>query len=63
MLNFLRGTTILKGLTIDAELDTATYAKGIKVSNPEMKSLNLQRRRIYPDLSSTIKPRKSGSSF
>ena len=28
MLNFLRGTTTSKGSTVDAELDTATYAKG-----------------------------------
>lgn len=63
MLHFLRGTTTSTGLTVDAELDTATYTKGIKVSDPEMKSLNLHRRRICPDLSYTIKPRKSGNSF
>ena len=63
MLNFLRGTTTTKGLKVDAGLDTATYEKGIKVSDKEMKSLNLHRRRICPDLSYTIKPRKSGSNF
>lgn len=63
MLNFLRGTTTSKGLTVEAELDTAAYAKGIKVSDKEMKSLNLRRRRICPDLGYTIKPRKSGNSF
>ena len=63
MLNLLRGTTTSKGLTVEAELDTATYAKGIKVSNKQMKSLNLHRRRVCPDLSYTIRPRKSGNSF
>jgi hypothetical protein len=63
MLNFLRGTTTSTGLKVEAELDTTTYAKGIKVSNQEMKSLNLHCRRICPDLSYTIKPRKSGNSF
>jgi hypothetical protein len=62
-LNFLRGTTTTKALKVDAELDTSTYEKGIQVSDKEMKSLNLHRRRICPDLSYTIKPRKSGSRF
>ena len=63
MLNFLRGTTTSTGLTVDAQRDTATYAKGLKVSDQEMKSLNLHRRRICPDLSDTIKPGKSGNNF
>jgi hypothetical protein len=63
MLNFLRETTTSKGLTVDAQLDTATYAKGIKVSDQKMKSLNLHRRQSCPDLTDTIKPRKSGNSF
>jgi hypothetical protein len=63
MLNLLRGTTTSKGLTVEAQLDTATYAKGLKVSNHQMKSFNLHRRRVCSDLSYTIRPRKSGSSF
>ncbi|MDY6992538.1 MAG: hypothetical protein SVR94_08020 [Pseudomonadota bacterium] len=63
MLNFLQGTTTSKGLKVDAQLDTATYAKGIKVSDKEMKSLTLHSRRLCPELSDTIKPRKSGNNF
>ena len=63
MLNFRRGTTTSKGLKVDAQLDTATYATGLQVSNPKMKSLNLHRRRSCPDLSDTIKARKSGNNF
>lgn len=63
MLNFIRGTTTSTGLQVDAELDTAVYTKGIKVSDKEMKSLNLHRRRVCPNLSYTIKNRKSGSNF
>jgi len=63
MLNLLRGTTTSKGLKVEAQLDTATYVTGLKVSNNQMKSLNLHRRRVCPDLSYTIRPRKSGSSF
>ena len=63
ILGFLRGTTTTTGLKVDAELDTASYAKGIKISNKEMKSLNLQPRQVGPDLGYTIKPRTSGSCF
>ena len=63
MLSLIRGTTTTTGLTVDAELDAASYAKGIQVSDKEMKSLNIQRRRFCPDLCYTIKPRKSGSNY
>lgn len=63
MLGFLRGTTTTKGLKVDAELDTASYEKGIKISDKEMRSLSIQRRRFCPDLSYTIKPRKSVSNY
>ena len=63
MLNFILGTETTKGLKVDAELDTAVYEKGIKISDKEMKSLNLHRRRVCPDLSYTIKPGESGSNF
>jgi hypothetical protein len=63
MLGFIRGTTTTKNLKVDAELDTVVYEKGIKVSDKEMSSLNLHRRRVCPDLSYTIRPRKSGSYF
>ena len=63
MLSLIRGTTTTKGLTVDAELDTATYTKGIQVSAIEMKALNIRRRRFCQDLSYTIKPRKSGSNY
>jgi len=63
MLNFIRGTTTTKGLTVDAELDTAIYEKAIKISDKQIKSLNLRRRRVCPDLCYTIKPRNSGSCF
>jgi hypothetical protein len=62
LLGFIRGTTTDKGLRVEAALDTSTYAKGIKVSQQEMNALNIQRRRLCPDLGYTIRPRNSGSS-
>lgn len=62
MLGFLRGTTTNSGLTVEAYLDTTSYEKGIKVSDQEMKALNLRRRKLCPDLNYTFIPRKSGSN-
>jgi len=60
MLSLLRGTITTKGLTVDAELDSTLYEKGIKVSNKEMKTLNIHRRKLCSNLNYTIKPRQIG---
>ncbi len=60
MLSLLRGTTTTKGLTVDAELDSTLYEKGIKVSDKEMKALNIHRRKLCSNLNYTISPDKSG---
>ena len=62
ILGFIRGTTTDTGLTIEAEADPVTYQKGIKISDAEMRSLNITRRRFCPNLNYTIRPRESGSS-
>jgi hypothetical protein len=62
ILGFIRGTSTETGLTVDADVDPRTYAKGIKMSDPEMRTLNLTRRRLCPHLNYTIRPRQSGNS-
>ena len=62
ILGFIRGTTTETGLSVDAEVDLRTYEKGIKISDSEMQSLNLTRRRFCPNLNYTIRPRQSGIS-
>lgn len=62
MLRFIRGTSTETGLTVDADVDPRTYEKGIKISDQEMRTLNLTRRRLCPNLNYTIRPRQSGSS-
>ena len=57
MLGYIRGTTTEAGLKVKAFLIDRVYEKGIKVSNQEMKALNLQRRRVCPTWNYTIKPR------
>jgi hypothetical protein len=57
MLGYIRGTTTEAGLKVKAFLMDRVYEKGIKVSDKEMKALNLQRRRVCPTWNYTIKPR------
>jgi hypothetical protein len=58
MLSLIRGTTTDTGLTVTASLDTRHYARRIKVSNRQMKTLNLQRRRICPQWNYIIRSRE-----
>jgi len=57
MLGYIRGTTTEAGLKVKAFLVNRVYQKKIKVSNKEMKALNLHRRRICPTWDYVIKPR------
>ncbi len=61
ILSFIRGTKTKTGLTVDAEVDPVTYQKGIRIRDSEMRSLNITRRRLCPNLNYTIRPRESGS--
>ncbi len=62
IVGFIRGTTTKTGLSVDAEVDPRTYEKGIKISDSQMRSLNITRRRFCSNLNYTILPRESGSS-
>jgi hypothetical protein len=57
MLGYIRGTTTTAGLKVRAFLMDQVYEKGIKVSDKEMKALNLQRRRACPNWNYMLKPR------
>lgn len=57
MLGYIRGTTTTAGLKVRAFLVDRVYEKGIKVSDKEMKALNLQRRPVCPTWNYVIKPR------
>ncbi len=57
MLNYIRGTTTKTGLKVKACLLDREYKKKIKVSDKEMKALNLHRRRVCPRWNYVIKPR------
>jgi hypothetical protein len=52
-------TTTKTGLKVESALDTATYKKGIKVTNAEMKTLDIQGDAFHPEWNYTIRPRSA----
>ena len=55
-LNYIRGTVTTTGLKIKAYLNEKIYEKGLKVTNVEMKALNLVRSKVCPQWNYTIYP-------
>src|SRR6476659_496194 len=53
----IAATTTKAGLKVESALDTATYEKGIKVSDAEMKTLDIQGDAFHPEWNYTIRPR------
>jgi len=49
-------TTTKAGLKVESALDTRTYEKGIKVSNAEMKTLDIEGDEFHPEWNYTIRP-------
>ena len=65
VVDLIAATTTKTGLTVQCELDEKSYAKGIKVSDAEMATLNIESDPWHPEWNYTIKPRppnQSGSS-
>lgn len=56
MLNFLTATTTQKGLVVKATLTDKHYATGIKISDEQMKALNLHPHDTLPQWNYTIQP-------
>jgi hypothetical protein len=56
VVNYIRGTTTTAGLKVKAWLNDKIYEKGLKVSDAEMKVLNLIRGTVCPKWNYTIYP-------
>lgn len=56
MLNCIRSTTTSTGLTVEAFLNTKSYAKGISISDNQMKEIRLARHDRLPNWNYTISP-------
>jgi hypothetical protein len=59
LLECLRDTHTETGLRVCAKINGKSYAKGIKVSNAQMRTIRLQRHEVCPDWNYTIKPNTS----
>jgi hypothetical protein len=57
VVELIASTTTKTGLTVQCELDTRSYPKGIKVSDAEMETLNIKGDIFYPEWNYTISPR------
>jgi hypothetical protein len=62
VVDLIAATTTKTGLTVQCEMDEGSYPKGIKVSDAEMATLNIESDTWHPDWNYTIKPRPSDRS-
>jgi hypothetical protein len=58
MLELIRHTTTKAGLRVHAMLDPHPYPIGIKISDKEMKQLNIEGDEFHPDWNYTIRPQR-----
>jgi hypothetical protein len=57
IVNLIANTTTRKGLKIEAELDMNSYQTGIKVTDEEMKKLQIERSKFHGEWNYTIVPK------
>ena len=62
VVELIAATTTKTGLKVESMLDTRRYQKGIKVSNAEMKRLDIAGDQFHPEWNNSIRPRKSSKS-
>ena len=56
IVNLIAATTTREGLPVQCQLDTNSYPTGIKVSDQEMASINIQKDSFHGELNYTISP-------
>jgi hypothetical protein len=59
VVELIGATTTKFGLKVECVLDERTYERGIKVSDAEMRTLNITGDAFHPEWNYTIKPRES----
>ncbi len=57
VVELIAATTTMAGLKIESALDTRAYEKGIKVSDAQMKALDIQGDPFHPEWNYIIRPR------
>ena len=58
IVNLIAATTTQKGLHVECRLDEKVYPKGIKISDNELKEINLTSDKFHGEWNYTIKPNK-----
>lgn len=61
IIGLIGSTKTRKGLTVRCQLDTNRYPTGVKVSDKEMKSLNLTRHAFHGEWNYTIAPKEGAN--
>jgi transposase len=56
ILNLICSTTTTKGLTVKAEIDINKYPKGIKVSDAQMRMIDISRNEFHGEWNYTLRP-------
>jgi len=59
IVNLIASTTTTTGLEVHAWLDQASYPAKIRITDPQMKTLNLERESFHGEWNYTIKPSHS----
>jgi hypothetical protein len=57
IVSLIAATTTETGLQVQCKLDDASYQKGRKVTDAEMRTLNVKGHRFHPEWNYTIRPR------
>jgi hypothetical protein len=58
VVELIGATTTKTGLKVECALDERTYQKGIRITNTEMKRLDIEGDAFHPEWNYTIKPRQ-----
>ena len=59
IVNLIARTTTAKGLTVICRLDRRKYATGRRISDEQMKTVNVDRHRFHGDWNYVIRPRRT----
>ncbi len=57
--NYIRATTTKTGLTIGADINPNTYEKGIKISNAQLRAVNIKKHDFHGEWNYTISPSRA----
>jgi Rhodopirellula transposase DDE domain len=63
IVQLIGGTTTESGLTVTCDIDQNLYPKGVKVTDAEMATINIERHSFHGEWNYTIRPRQNFTSL